>query len=132
MKTLRLIGTALVAVVLSAGFCACSDDDDDGGDSGLVGTTWKVTSDPDYEGMVVTFNNNHTITYSWNGYSNSNENTVFWSVDGDVLTININHDDCMEGWLVVEGNTATYTYHWYDYTGNWNETEYYTMTLKKQ
>ncbi len=148
---MRLIGMAVVAVVLSMGFTACSDDDDkDGGglESQLSGTTWKVTSDTDSDfntGSNFTFNKDKTLTstpadwwwtdedyamgYEWD---EDWENGVFWSVKDDVLTIDWNHDDCMEGTFVIDGKKATYTYFWYDYTSHKTDGEYFTMTLEKQ
>ena len=57
MKTLRFIGMAIVAVIMSVNFAACSDDDDEGtnGSNPLVGTwicdygtevvAWKFNTD---------------------------------------------------------------------------------------
>lgn len=43
MKTLRLIGMALIAVIMCVNFAACSDDDEDesGNAASLIGT-WKI------------------------------------------------------------------------------------------
>ena len=65
MKTLRLIGMAVIAVIMSVNFIACSDDDDTIDTSSLEGTwglvrnagwelcsdetekdTWDYTNDP--------------------------------------------------------------------------------------
>mgnify|MGYP000048382002 FL=1 len=45
MKTLRLIGLAIVAIVMSVNFAACSDDDDDFNTDDLVGLWEGVTSE---------------------------------------------------------------------------------------
>ena len=45
MKTLRLIGLAIVAIVMSVNFVACSDDDDDFNVSDLEGLWEGVTSE---------------------------------------------------------------------------------------
>lgn len=45
MKTLRLIGMAIVAIVMSVNFAACSDDDDDFNTDDLVGLWEGVTSE---------------------------------------------------------------------------------------
>ncbi len=155
MKRLRIIEMALVAIVLSAGLCACSDDDDssDNNDGGLAsqlrGTTWKVTSDTsreDYTGSNFTFNSDKSVivTPSDNWWTSDDyesgfewdvwENGLWWSVDGDVLTIDWNHDDCTEGTFIINGNTATYTYYWYDYNGEWSDKDKdcYIMVLQKQ
>lgn len=44
MKTLRLIGMAIVAIVMSVNFTACSDDDDDIDIAQLEGT-WGLVRD---------------------------------------------------------------------------------------
>ncbi len=147
---------AIVAVVLSVSLCACSDDDDDddngtvssGLESQLQGTAWKVISDTDDDyntGSIFTFNKDKSLTVSpadwwWTdsdyklGYEWGSdwEDGVWWSVDGDVLTIDWNHDDCTEGTFIIDGNTATYTYRWYDYDGEWENSYYDTMILEKQ
>ena len=73
MKTLRLIGMALLAIVMSVSFIACSNDDDDNKEAStsLVGTTWKVTSVDnadddlnDWTNVTVTFNENGTVTFN--------------------------------------------------------------------
>ena len=45
MRTLRLIGLAIVAIVMSVNFAACSDDDDDFNTDDLVGLWEGVTSE---------------------------------------------------------------------------------------
>ena len=63
MKTLRLIGTTLLMVVLCLNFTACGDDDDE---NPLIGT-WQEVSTGDY--MVWTFNGGGTGTeqFYYNG-----------------------------------------------------------------
>ena len=50
MKTLRFIGMALVAIMMSVNFAACSDDDDD---NSIVGV-WQ--NDDEGEHLRLTFN----------------------------------------------------------------------------
>ena len=38
MKTLRFIGMAVIAVIMSVNFTACSDDDDEAVANALIGT----------------------------------------------------------------------------------------------
>ena len=45
MRTLRLIGLAIVAIVMSVNFTACSEDDDDFNISDLEGLWEGVTSE---------------------------------------------------------------------------------------
>lgn len=55
MKTLRLIGMALFAIVLCVSFASCSDDDDEPQNpSDLIGTVWIGTSP--YTGYEVEVN----------------------------------------------------------------------------
>jgi uncharacterized lipoprotein YehR (DUF1307 family) len=46
MKTLRLIGMAIVAVIMCVNFAACSDDDEEEANATIEGT-WKYTSSSD-------------------------------------------------------------------------------------
>ncbi|PWM81799.1 lipocalin family protein [Bacteroides faecis] len=48
MKTLRIIGMAVIAVIMSVNFAACSDDDEDIDVAQLEGT-WGLTNDEGYE-----------------------------------------------------------------------------------
>ena len=48
MKTLRFIGMAIVAIIMSVNFVACSDDDDDIDVSQLEGT-WGLVHDTGWE-----------------------------------------------------------------------------------
>ena len=54
MKTLRLIGTTLLMVVLCLNFTACSDDDDDDSSNPIVGV-WQ--NDDEGEHLRWTFRN---------------------------------------------------------------------------
>lgn len=45
MKTLRIIGMAVVAVIMSVNFAACGDDDDDFNTADLIGLWEGVSSD---------------------------------------------------------------------------------------
>ena len=48
MKTLRLIGMAIVAIIMSVNFAACSDDDEDIDVNQLEGN-WGLVLDEGYE-----------------------------------------------------------------------------------
>lgn len=60
MKTLRFIGMAIIAVIMSVNFVACSSDDDDENESNspLVGT-WMMTK---------SISNGHTFIPGQNGF----------------------------------------------------------------
>ena len=121
MKTLRLIGMAMVAIMMSVNFAACSDDDDDIDVSQLEGTwglvrsagwelcseetekdEWDFTCDPynpndDSEKLVIKklTDNSYSVTaYYYSTYSKSWEpegNQIF-TLDGKTLIINKSDD----------------------------------------
>ncbi|GFZ41093.1 hypothetical protein BANORC5_31280 [Bacteroides nordii] len=121
MKTLRLIGMAIVAIMMSVNFAACSDDDDDIDVSQLEGTwglvrsagwelcseetekdEWDFTCDPynpndDSEKLVIKklTDNRYSVTaYYYSTYSKSWEpegNQIF-TLDGKTLIINKSDD----------------------------------------
>ncbi len=135
MKTLRYIGMALLAVVLCVNFAACSDDDEDDVQT-LSGTTWKIVSSDDEDmegtsGATVAFKTDGTVKFN----PDAGWNYARWTLNGNTLKIVLgeqNADDYIEGQISVNGNMATYRYHWADCDGEWEDTEYYTMTLQKQ
>lgn len=75
MKTLRLIGTTLLMVMLAVNFTACSDDDNnelslpvDNTLELLIGT-WQGTGEA--EGETLTFNKDNTYTEQSEDYTQS-------------------------------------------------------------
>ena len=101
MRTLRLIGLAIVAIVMSVNFAACSDDDDDFNTDDLVGLWEGVTSEFEEKenGQVVDqddaenidderirFNSDGTLTSYYKGGSTGVlEDEGTWSVkDGKI------------------------------------------------
>ena len=133
MKTLRYIGMAILAVILSVNFIACSDDDEDEPQTTpatLAGTTWKIaTSDENgMEGATFTFNEDKTVTVNPSMWSK-----VTYSVNGSNLKIIFNDDDYIEGAIVINGNSATYQYKCYDIDGTvQGDGTQHNMTLQKQ
>lgn len=100
MRTLRLIGFAIIAIVMSVNFAACSDDDDDFNTDDLVGLWEGVTSefeekengqtvDKDTESLDderIRFNSDGTLTsYYKSGSTWVIEDEGTWSVkDGKI------------------------------------------------
>lgn len=100
MRTLRLIGFAIIAIVMSVNFAACSDDDDDFNTDDLVGLWEGVTSefeekengqtvDKDTESLDderIRFNSDGTLTsYYKSGSTWMIEDEGTWSVkDGKI------------------------------------------------
>lgn len=101
MRTLRLIGMAVIAVIMSVNFAACSDDDDTIDTSSLEGTwglvrnagwelcsdetekdTWDYTNDPynpDYDSEKIVIKKLSDNTYSITSYYYSGSD---WQMDG--------------------------------------------------
>ena len=82
MKTLRFIGMAVVAIIMSVNFVACSDDDDD---NPIVGTWRSEVSNNSYDSF--TFNTDGSGI--WQEYRNNNQidsDTFKYSIDGDKIT----------------------------------------------
>ena len=120
MKTLRLIGTTLLMVMLAVNFTACSDDEDEQTiieQANLIGkwqTTWEkihkvendkevVTSDEAYTNGLWEFKADGTCTegYADGGYTETSR----WSLKDNKLTIS--YDDGYSDVLTVNELTAT-------------------------
>lgn len=142
MKTLKLIGMALFAIVMSVSFIACSNDDDDDKEAStsLVGTTWKVTSvdnaDEDFNGwtnVTATFNEDGTVTFN----PNAGWNYTRWTLNDKTLKIVVGEDaadDYIEGTISINGKSATWNCYWADVDGNWTNKDktHATVHLQKQ
>lgn len=143
MKTFRIIGMTLLAILLNLSFVACSDDDDNesGTNTSLSGTTWKVISVAsqdedwaDFEGYSATFKSDGSITFNPStGWSYAK-----WSLNGDILKFTLGEgsaDDCIVGKINISGNTATWDCYWEDAGGEWSDKDdiesHATITLKK-
>lgn len=97
MKTLRFIGMAIVAIIMSVNFAACSDDDDD---NPIIGT-WR--SEVDSYGYSDSFTFNTDGSGIWQEYRNNNQtdsDTFKYSIDGDKVTF---------AWTDGETYTSTFS-----------------------
>jgi len=107
-KTLRFIGMVLMAVLIGAGFTACSDDDDDSVTSAIVGK-WYWTGEDN--GTYVVFKSNG----SGYEYDNKEDETyVFcWKMTDNILFISWGEEadwDDADSWnVVISGNKMTWT-----------------------
>lgn len=133
MKILRNFSMAILAIILSVFFIACSDDDKDEPQTTpptLTGTIWKIaTTDENYMmGVTFTFNDNKTVTVNPPLWSK----VTYW-INGNNLRIVFNDDDYIEGSIVINCNSATYQYKWYDIDGTIHGSgRQHSMTLQKQ
>lgn len=94
MKTLRLIGMAILAVVLSVNFAACSDDDEETANDELfsiiTSTAWEQDGDND---IFVVSSDGTGFIYGSPELWRSNTKTGFaftWSYANDIVTVNTN------------------------------------------
>ena len=95
MKTLRFIGIAIVAVIISVSFAACSDDDEDDKQSNTVIGTWQVTSSTYTEevGDTYTFYSNGTGLLEWEDSNGNDSGTFKYKVNSDYTIISIDYED---------------------------------------
>ena len=116
MKTLRFIGMAIVAIIMSVNFAACSDDDEEGnnGNNPLVGT-W-IDDDGSYEAIIWKFNadgtgieqlteggpptDTYSFTYTYD--AKTTVLTVTYKEDGDLVPTDID-----TYYVTFSGNTMT-------------------------
>lgn len=128
MKTLRFIGMAIIAVIVSIQFAACSDDSESIEDA-IVGT-WKVTTN-DENLATSTFTFMKGGGFVWNNGQEISSNCSY-TLSNNKLKIIFNQDDYIEGTIAINGNSATYHYMWYDVDGEWGGEKSYSLTLQKQ
>ena len=117
MKTFRLIGMALMAVLMCVNFAACSSSDDDEEkvpeNFSIVGT-WKMVNG-DMDQWTIIFREDGTGTDSWTdeGYSDEYEFTYRLDLDNRTLYIQIPGEGTMAWKIVKISNTEVtmqYTY----------------------
>lgn len=115
MKTLRFIGMAIIAVIMSVNFTACSDDDEDEKQSNTIIGTWKVTGDSDSDeeynaiGEVYTFYSNGTVSVEYKGGSG----VYNYKLNSDNTILSIDYEDgdgYEEMYLEITGNRMKWTY----------------------
>ena len=111
MKTLRFIGMAIVAIIMSVNFVACSDDDDD---NPIVGT-WRsevdnygysdsYTFNADGSGIWQEFKDNKQTDSESFKYSVESGDGV--TVDGDKITFTWT-DEVYTSTFSISGNRLT-------------------------
>lgn len=129
MKTFRLIGMALLAIVMCVNFASCSDDDEEETGTNIVGT-WKYTSNEDGTGSF-TFKSNGGLI--WDDGEETTSNHTYQLNDSELKIIFNDNDDYTLGTFTIAGNNATYKYYWYDYSTNKKHSDKEcTMSLTKQ
>lgn len=88
MKTFRLIGMVLLAILVSVNFAACNDDDEEETGTSIVGT-WKYTSNEDGTGSF-TFKSNGSLVWDDGEETTSNHT---YQLNGSELKIIFNDND---------------------------------------
>lgn len=86
---------AIVAVIMSVNFTACSDDDEDDKQSNTIIGTWEVTGDSDSDeeynaiGEIYTFYSNGTVLNEWE----NDFYTYNYKLNSDNTILSINYED---------------------------------------
>lgn len=102
MKTLRLIGTTLLMVVLCLNFTACSDDDDDEITSDNLVGRWVMIHQQGYE----KYEEMPNLNEEWNGAPEGDDFVNFtFNADGTF-------DEGEGGKWTLHGNTLTLKYYY--------------------
>lgn len=90
MKTFRMIGMALFAVLMCVNLASCSSDDDDDvqvpEDFTIIGT-WKMIEGDDMDQWFIVFNEDGTGHESWIYGEYSDESTFTYRFDSEDLII---------------------------------------------
>jgi hypothetical protein len=110
MKKLRMLGMAVVAIMMSLNFLACSDDEKADSYADLIVGTWEETG---AFADTHIFNKNGSYTYQ-DEDEGSRPLTGTWKVTGDKLYISVSLLGGIERELVIRELTST-TLVWYDY-----------------
>ena len=100
MKTFRLIGMALLAVVMCMNFTSCSDDEEEQGETYSIEGTWLLQSSKGYIENGKNSNGKYTFKeYYFQDGSNSWENdpfTYYPTLSGTTLTVTPHIMDCWD------------------------------------
>ena len=103
MKTLRFIGMALVAIIMSVNFVACSDDDD----NPIVGT-WR--SEVDNYGYSDSYTFNADGSGIWQEFKDGKQidsESFKYSLDGDKITFTWSDGETYTSTFSISGNRLT-------------------------
>ena len=106
MKTLRFIGIALVAIIMSVNFVACSDDDDD---NPIVGT-WRGEVVDDGKGYSDSYTFNADGSGIWQEFKDGKQidsESFKYSLDGDKITFTWSDGETYTSTFSISGNRLT-------------------------
>ena len=153
MKTFKLIGMALLAIVMSVNFTACSSDDDEPKEDTKTPITgvWKIIDSS--EDLFITDEN---VAASFLEFTSSNEITpldskqeflpgatdgkTFYQITGSTLQIDYNcsgsftnhkTDDYTKGSFTINGKRLSYNYFWFNSNGSQEGSESNKLILEK-
>lgn len=110
MKQLFKITALLLFVFTSAGFTACSDDDDEGDPSSLIGTWRCDLGHGEYEEISVKADGTGYVLSVWyvNGQRESRVDYITWRYNKGIFTIRYDQDGEVESWpITIHGNVVT-------------------------
>ncbi|MCD7933582.1 MAG: hypothetical protein LUH15_20815 [Tannerellaceae bacterium] len=106
MKTFRLFGVVLMAVMLSINLTSCSDDDDDDDNSSnpLVGK-WLSTNSPGNTGDY------YQIVFDKNGSAKGTYHLRTGEQDGSTTNYSYTYDDTTRAFTLTENSTKVKGYY---------------------
>lgn len=157
MKTCRLIGMVIIAILVSVNLASCSSDDDDSGsESNSIVGFWKITSyDDDFFDGDEGEHDDNTEQIAYLEFTSSNEvhpynakkqymadawdGKTYYTISGSVLEVDLNSkgnypnhtiDDLLKGTFSLANNRVNWTYKWSADGQHWTD-ENYSMTLAR-
>lgn len=123
MKTFRFIGMAIVAIIMSVNFAACSDDDDDNSSNNpLIGTWQEADGGDDY--LIWTFKADGKAVEQ-NYYHGEIEGpypfTYTYDSKTSILVVDYGEGDIDNYDVTIKGNTMITKDRDYGYETTWNK-----------
>ena len=105
MKTLRFIGMAIVAIIMSVNFVACSDDDDD---NPIVGV-WQNDDEDEHLRLKFNADGSGEEYLFWDNDSESYRHQFTYTYDSATSTLVITYEDgdTTKETVTFNGNTMT-------------------------
>ncbi|WP_044266488.1 hypothetical protein [Bacteroides timonensis] len=128
MKTLRLIGMAIVAVIMSVNFAACSDDDEEETPTNPLIGTWYEEPDTNGNYMVSTYNADGTGSekeYYQGKFEEPYSFTYSYDKNTSIVTLHYveegYEDETDKYYITFNGNTMVMKDVDYGYESTWHK-----------
>lgn len=111
MKKLKFVAMLLTALLVGAGFTACSNDEEEDNNPAFVGTWCAGENDnaPDYEEYVAYYANGTGKQWVSENGETSHEKTFTWTAEGNKITICFDNGNADEIYWNVEGDKIIFS-----------------------